>query len=81
MNDHAIVWFRSDLRLDDNPAWNEATRRHEMSHHCSSSTRARSAVPVRSDEPPSSRDYPISMLSYSIMADDYASFQVGRSPY
>jgi deoxyribodipyrimidine photo-lyase len=24
-----IVWFRRDLRLDDNPAWADATRRHE----------------------------------------------------
>lgn len=24
-----IVWFRRDLRLDDNPAWADATRRHD----------------------------------------------------
>ena len=25
---HGIVWFRADLRLDDNPAWAAATQRH-----------------------------------------------------
>ncbi len=25
---HGLVWFRRDLRLDDNPAWADATRRH-----------------------------------------------------
>ncbi|MGI9579072.1 MAG: cryptochrome/photolyase family protein [Microthrixaceae bacterium] len=25
----AVVWFRSDLRLDDNPAWAAATSRHD----------------------------------------------------
>lgn len=25
----AVVWFRKDLRLRDNPAWSEATRQHE----------------------------------------------------
>ncbi|MDA2978955.1 MAG: deoxyribodipyrimidine photo-lyase [Actinomycetota bacterium] len=25
----AVVWFRRDLRLADNPAWSEATNRHE----------------------------------------------------
>ncbi len=27
--DPGVVWFRRDLRLTDNPAWAEATRRHE----------------------------------------------------
>jgi deoxyribodipyrimidine photo-lyase len=27
-DDLALVWFRRDLRLDDNPAWAEATSRH-----------------------------------------------------
>ena len=26
----AVVWFRKDLRLGDNPAWTEATRQHEQ---------------------------------------------------
>jgi len=26
--DRAVVWFRRDLRLDDNPAWSAATRAH-----------------------------------------------------
>ena len=25
----AIVWFRHDLRLDDNPAWAAATAKHD----------------------------------------------------
>ena len=29
MDDHGIVWFRRDLRLDDNPAWAVATKRHD----------------------------------------------------
>lgn len=26
---HAVVWFRRDLRLGDNPAWNRATTEHD----------------------------------------------------
>ena len=29
MSDRALVWFRRDLRLVDNPAWSEATRTHD----------------------------------------------------
>ena len=29
MTSHAIVWFRQDLRLDDNPAFAEACRHHD----------------------------------------------------
>ena len=29
MGDHGIVWFRRDLRLEDNPAWAAATTRHD----------------------------------------------------
>ena len=26
---HAVVWFRNDLRLHDNPAWGTATSDHD----------------------------------------------------
>ena len=28
-DDLGVVWFRRDLRLDDNPAWAAATARHD----------------------------------------------------
>lgn len=30
MSDHGIVWFRRDLRLEDNPAWAAATTRNDQ---------------------------------------------------
>jgi len=29
MSSHGVVWFRNDLRLDQNPAWAHATRNHD----------------------------------------------------